>query len=148
MRMRIRMLAAVAAFSVIGMFGMVASATAAVAPSSHSGNAVTAASRQSGVRSASSSEVPANKTCPMVKSRFRIYNSSCGLIRAYLCFHGNHGNFAKAPKYASNGCGTRVWIYPGKGEQGDGLCISRRSFTNSLKKEYLSFKVVSNPSSC
>jgi hypothetical protein len=146
--MRMRMLAAVAAFSMIGMFGVVASATAAVAPSSHNGNSVATASIQSRAQSPSSSESPANKTCPMVKSRFRIYNKSCGLIRAYLCFHGNHGNFAKAPRYASNGCGTRVWIYPGKGEQGDGLCISRRSFTNSLKKEYLSFKVVSNPSSC
>jgi hypothetical protein len=146
--MRMRMLAAVAAFSMIGTFGVVASATAAVVPSSHSGGVVAAASRQPGAQSPSSSESPASKTCPMVKSRFRIYNKSCGLIRAYLCFHGNHGNFAKAPAYASNGCGTRVWIYPGKDEQGDGLCISRRSFTNSLKKEYLSFKVVSNPSSC
>lgn len=146
---RTRLVAIFAAVTMMGIFGLAASAGAAVTPTSHGSHATALGSAPSAAQLPSVGQHPANKTCPMVKSRFRVYNKSCGLIgQAHLCFSGNHGNFSKAPRYATNGCASRVWIYTAKDEAGHALCISKRSFTNYLKKEYLSFRVVSNRNGC
>lgn len=145
---RARVLAAIAAVTMMATLGLVSSASAAVTPPGHGSNEFAEVSASS-ARPPLVAEQAAGKTCPMVKSRFRVYNKNCGLIgQAHLCFTGNHGNFSSAPRYASNGCGSRVWIYPGKDEEGPGLCLSRRTFTGYLKKEYLSFRVVRNKGSC
>ena len=89
-----------------------------------------------------------NRTRPVQYTRFRIYNSKCGVIKAYLCFTGNHGNFKTSPRYVSNGCIYRVWIYTAQDEHGEGLCINPHRPTSGLKKTYRTFKVVHNQDEC
>jgi hypothetical protein len=149
---RIRLLVAAAILCLVGGFFAAGPAGAAVAPAAHSAVAASPdpASGSGGAMPQAHGAVRlSNKTCPVQFSRFRIYNKNCALVqRASLCFTGNHGNFRGAPKFASNGCIFRVWIYTARNEAGHALCISPRTPTNSLKQEYLSFRVVNNKDSC
>jgi hypothetical protein len=143
---RIRLLAAAGMLCLVGGFFVAGPASAAVAPPAHSavatdGGAATQAHSQVAVMS--------NKTCPVQFGRFRIYNPKCGLTqRPSLCFIGNHGNFRAVPRYASNGCKFRVWMYTAENEVGHALCISPHTPTNGLKKNYRSFRVVRNQDRC
>ncbi len=86
--------------------------------------------------------------CPIVPHRFTTYRKGCVAIKGHLCTPGNQGNLTPPPLYVSNGCSYRGYLYPGKGEQGTGLCISPHSASKGLQRFYLSFRITLNKSPC
>jgi hypothetical protein len=143
---RIRLLAAAGILCLVG--GLVTTTIPASAAVTAPAQTTVVANAASTAYSQVEAQPMSNKTCPVQYTRFRIYNSKCGVIKAYLCFTGNHGNFKTSPRYVSNGCIYRVWIYTAQDEHGEGLCINPHRPTSGLKKTYRSFKVVHNQDEC
>jgi hypothetical protein len=143
---RMRLLAAVGMLCLVG--GLATAAIPASAAVAAPAQTTVAANAESTAHLQGQAQPASNKTCPVQYTRFRIYNSKCGVIKAYLCFTGNNGNFKASPRYVSNGCIYRVWIYTAQDEHGQGLCINPHRPTNGLKKTYRSFKVVHSQDEC
>jgi hypothetical protein len=52
------------------------------------------------------------------------------------------------PNYVWNGCGYRLWIYTGTGRSGYNVCISPRSETGYLFKQYVWYWESANADNC
>lgn len=136
-----------AAFAISGLSGVAVAASAATAAPAHTIHAATAASAHT-IHAATAVATQGNKTCPVEVGVFRTYDKQCHLLDHRDCNPGNEGSLKEVPKYASNGCGRRVWLYPARGEQGIGLCLTKRTATNLLTRNYESFRVVTNSDPC
>jgi hypothetical protein len=130
---------------------ILAVATASVITAAGSGTALAASSHATASASAAQVVIPALTSCPIQVGEFRVYaSSSCGNGTFFLsgCTAGTKGNLPFIPRYASNGCRSRAWLYTASNEGGFGLCLNKISATNYLHTDYKSFKVVSNTASC
>ena len=129
---------AVAPLSLAGAFGIAAT------PASATTAAVNAKAAAISIDQAGASKAPA--ACPVENGFFSTWDSTCaGTL--WSCAHGTSSSLFP-PMFASNGCGTRVWLYQNSNRTGYTLCITKGTATGHLNRTYRAFWVSSNTANC
>jgi hypothetical protein len=103
-----------------------------------------------GQGTSASGRLQADVTCPNPKNRFTIYATTCKGVSAYTaCKSYDQGSMPFIPRYASNGCSVRVWLYRGAHRTGKSpLCISPRTADSYLHTNYVWYWISANKAKC
>jgi hypothetical protein len=95
---------------------------------------------------------PAQSICPLYGGYAYFYFSGCAYDTRILCVSGLQGFISGYPqlypRYVSNGCNWRVWIYSGANRTGNNLCVNPRTADQYLHRNYIWFWISRNGSNC
>jgi hypothetical protein len=142
--------------AVLGTTGALADVTAAASP----GHAAvtTAASAPRLAAAPAGAAAPANRLspeesiCPVYGGHVYFYFSGCAYDSSPECVSGLqgfiNGDPGLYPRYVSNGCNWRVWIYSGVNRTGNNLCVNPRTADQYLHRNYIWFWISSNGTNC
>jgi hypothetical protein len=87
-------------------------------------------------------------TCHIYSNRFTIYHANCAGGTYTRCIHYSQGPLPFIPRYASNGCSVRVWLYTATHRHGHALCINPRTADHYLHQNYVWDWISDNGSRC
>jgi hypothetical protein len=87
-------------------------------------------------------------TCHIYSNRFTIYHANCAGGKFTSCIRFGQGSLPFIPRYASNGCTVRVWMYTAAHRHGHALCINPRTADHYLHQNYVWVWISANGSNC